>query len=85
VSVVPVDFGCVVFAKGQEFLQWHRQVGSSVVAGQGCSSGYGAGKVEALHVLVFLVILLLVDRVGVEWLGGGVDGVRSLSGHRRAG
>ena len=38
VSVVPVDLGCVVFAKGQEFLQWHRQVSSSVVAGQGCSS-----------------------------------------------
>jgi hypothetical protein len=38
-SVLPVDLGCVVFAEGQEFLQWHGQVSSSVVAGQGRSSG----------------------------------------------
>lgn len=37
-SGVPVDLGCVVFAKGQEVLQWYGQVSSSVVAGQGCSS-----------------------------------------------
>jgi hypothetical protein len=88
-SVLPVDFGCVVFAKGQEFLQWHGQVSSGVVAGQGCSSGYGGGKVEALHklgllLLLLLLFLLLVDGVGVEWHCRGVYGVRSLGGHRRA-
>lgn len=87
-SVLPVDLGCIVFAEGQEFLQWHGQVSSSVVAGQGRSPGYGAGKVEALHVLgllLSLLLVLLVGSVGVEWFGRGVYGVRSLGGHRRAG